>query len=247
MRDLCRARQAAMEGLRRARSQVLSFLLRHGRIYSGGGHWTRNHRLWLSAQRFDHPAQQIAFEELVQATEEAKARRDRLAKQMQELAPSWSLAQVVTAIQALRGVALIAAITLVAEILRFSSLRQSSPTHGLSRSDAERAIFWSKDIARRHHQGRKHKSQTGAGRGSLDLSSAGADRGPDPQAQREPAAADQGHCLEGADSRRTRGYALGIAGSSEKAKPANVVNVAIARELAAFVWAIATNEHVRLA
>jgi hypothetical protein len=43
------------------------------------------------------------------------------------------------------------------------------------------------------------------------------------------------------------GYAHGIAGSSEKAKPANVVNVAIARELAAFVWAIATNAHVRLA
>ncbi len=68
MRDLCRARQATMEGLRRARQQVLSFLLRHGRIYSGGGHWTRTHRLWLAAQRFGHPARQIAFEELVQAT-----------------------------------------------------------------------------------------------------------------------------------------------------------------------------------
>lgn len=116
MRDLCRARQAAMEALRRARQQVLSFLLRHGRVYSDGGHWTRKHRLWLSAQRFDHPARQIAFGELVQAVEEAQGRRDRLAKQMQELAPSWSLAKVVTAIQALRGVALIAAITLVAEI-----------------------------------------------------------------------------------------------------------------------------------
>jgi hypothetical protein len=79
-----------MEGVRRARQQVLSFLLRHRRIYSGGGHWTRKHRLRLSAQRFDHPARQIAFEELVQAVE-TQARRDRLAKQMQELAPSWSL------------------------------------------------------------------------------------------------------------------------------------------------------------
>ena len=60
-----RARQAAMETLRRGRQQVLSFLLRHGRIYSGGGHWTRKHRLWLAAQHFDHPARQIAFEELV--------------------------------------------------------------------------------------------------------------------------------------------------------------------------------------
>lgn len=109
MRDLCRARQAAMETLRRARQQVVSFLLRHGHVYSNGGHWTRKHRLWLSAQRFGHPARQIAFEELVQAVDEAQARRDRLAKQMQELLPSWSLAKVVTAIQAMRGVAPIAA------------------------------------------------------------------------------------------------------------------------------------------
>jgi len=50
MRDLSRARQAAVEALRRARQQVLSFLLRHGRVYSDGEHWTRKHRLWLSAQ-----------------------------------------------------------------------------------------------------------------------------------------------------------------------------------------------------
>src|SRR5450631_4185966 len=49
MRDLCRARQAAMEAVRRARQQVLSFLLRHARVYSNGGHWTRKHRLWLAA------------------------------------------------------------------------------------------------------------------------------------------------------------------------------------------------------
>ncbi len=84
MRGLCRARQAAMEGLRRARQQALSFLLRHKGRYSAGGHWTRKHRLWLSARRFGHPARQIAFE-LVQAADEARARRDRLAKQMQEL------------------------------------------------------------------------------------------------------------------------------------------------------------------
>ncbi|MGH6821508.1 MAG: hypothetical protein ACREDU_11695, partial [Methylocella sp.] len=164
MRDLCRARQAAMEGLRRARQQVLSFLLRHGRIYSGGGHWTRKHRLWLAAQRFGHPARQIAFEERAQAVEETQARRDRLAKQMQELAPSWPLAKAVTARQARPrahrrhhppG-----------RDWRLSSLRQSSPAHRLSRSDAGRTIFFSKNIARRNYQGRKHKRKTGAGRAS---------------------------------------------------------------------------------
>jgi transposase len=98
MRDLCRARQAAMEALRRARQQVLGFLLRRGRAYCDGKHWTGKRRLWLAGQRFEHPARQIAFEELVQAMDEAQARRDRLARQMQELLPSCSLAKVVAAI-----------------------------------------------------------------------------------------------------------------------------------------------------
>jgi transposase len=70
MRDLVRARHSAMEGVRRARQQLLSFLLRHGRIYPTKRHWTRAHRRWLAEQRFEHPAQQIVFEELIQAVEQ---------------------------------------------------------------------------------------------------------------------------------------------------------------------------------
>jgi transposase len=44
IRDLVRAREAAMDDLRRKRQQLLSFLLRHSRIYDGGGHWTLAHR-----------------------------------------------------------------------------------------------------------------------------------------------------------------------------------------------------------
>jgi transposase len=57
--DLVRAREAAADDLRRKRQQLLSFLLRHSRIYSGGGHWTMAHRRWLAGQKFEHPAQQI--------------------------------------------------------------------------------------------------------------------------------------------------------------------------------------------
>ena len=48
VRDLVRAREAAADDLRRKRQQLLSFLLRHSRIYSGGGHWTLAHRRWLA-------------------------------------------------------------------------------------------------------------------------------------------------------------------------------------------------------
>ena len=78
VRDLVRAREAAADDLRRKRQQLLSFLLRHSRIYSGGGHWTLAHRRWLANQKFEHAAQQIVFQEGIDAIEDALRRLRRL-------------------------------------------------------------------------------------------------------------------------------------------------------------------------
>ncbi len=67
VRDLVRAGKPAADDLRRKRQQLLSFLLRHGRIYDGGGHWTLAHRRWLARQAFEHTAQQIVFQEKIDA------------------------------------------------------------------------------------------------------------------------------------------------------------------------------------
>ena len=134
MRDLSRAREASVRCLRRARQQLLGFLLRHDRIFTGRSHWSRAHRRWLAEVSFEHPAQQIVLEELRQAIEEAEARRDRLAQEMENLLPAWSLASVVHAIQAMRGIAVISAITLVAEIgdfRRFATPQQLMAYLGL--------------------------------------------------------------------------------------------------------------------
>ena len=86
VRDLVRARAAAAQDLRRKRQQLLSFLLRHGRIFSGRQHWTLAHRRWLAEQSFAHPAQQVVFQDAVEAIAESPgaaaapgtaARRDR--------------------------------------------------------------------------------------------------------------------------------------------------------------------------
>src|SRR5206468_11113437 len=95
IRDLVRAREAAMDDLRRKRQQLLSFLLRQGRRYSGGGHWTLAHRRWLAGQTFDHPAQQIVFQENVDAIDDAAQRLRRLDEQLVIIVPGWSLAPVV--------------------------------------------------------------------------------------------------------------------------------------------------------
>ena len=133
MRDLIRVRNSATKDVRCARQRVTSFLLRQGRIW-GKTTWKRSHRRWLANQSFPHPAQQVAFQTYLNAVEQAEARRDSIEEQIQMFVPDWSLAPVVQALQALRGVAMITAVTLVAEIgdiRRFQHPRQLMAFLGL--------------------------------------------------------------------------------------------------------------------
>jgi transposase len=134
VRDLVRAREAAADDRRRKRQQLLSFLLRHGRIYSGGGHWTLAHRRWLAKQGFEHPAQQIVFQEAIDAIADADQRLRRLEQQLAVIVPSWSMALVVDAYQAMRGASFLVAVTFAAEIgdvRRFDNPRQLMSFLGL--------------------------------------------------------------------------------------------------------------------
>ena len=134
VRDLVRAREAAGDDLRRKRQQLLSFLLRHSRIYSGGGHWTLAHRRWLAHQKFEHAAQQIVFQEGIDAIEDTLQRLRRLEKQLALIVPEWSMAPVVQAYQAMRGASFLVAVTFAAEIgdvRRFDTPRQLMSFLGL--------------------------------------------------------------------------------------------------------------------
>ena len=136
MRDLVRLRAQAMRDLRKTRQQLLSFLLRHG-LSSPYGHWTKMHRRWLGKLTFAHPAQHLAHEEMLQRIEHAAALYDRLKQAIAELLPQWSLAPVVQAIQALRGVSLIVAAVIVAEVGsfgRFENPQQLLAYHGINPS-----------------------------------------------------------------------------------------------------------------
>ena len=234
VRELVRARQTAMQEVRRSRQLLLSFLLRHGRATPTRQHWTRAHRSWLARQSFDHPAEQIVFEELIQRIEVATARQDRLEDAIRRLLPAWSLAPVVSALQALRGVALLAAVTLAAEIGDFG--RFASP---------RQLMAWLGLVPKEHSSGRK------VARGNI--TKAGNTR-----ARRvlvEGAWTYRLPARMGEDiARRNEGLPEAIRAAAWKAqtrlcaryrrlqhtgKPQNVIVVAIARELAAFVWSIA--------
>jgi transposase len=138
MRDLVRARATAARVLGKARQHLAGFLLRHGQIYAGRRTWTVAYRRWLTTVRFAHPAQQIVLQDYIHAVEDAEKRIAMLIEQIEQLLGHWSMAPVVSAIQAMRGVALINAITIVAEIgdfARFTNPRQLMAYVGLVPSE----------------------------------------------------------------------------------------------------------------
>ena len=137
IRDLVRARLAAVRSLRQARQQLTSFLLRHGHHYHRPA-WTLMHRRWMAGLRFEQAAHHLVLEDCIAAVEAATARRDRLEAHIEAALLDWSLAPVVRALQALRGMALVAAATLVAElgdITRFANPRQLMAYLGLVPSE----------------------------------------------------------------------------------------------------------------
>lgn len=124
MRDLVRARHVAAHDTRKARALIQMFLLKHGLRYEGKP-WSYRHRTWLTDRRFEHRGQQIAFQSYLNRLTQAEARKKELEMQIAELVPDWSLGPMVTALQALKGVGMVIAATLVAEVGEFS--RFASP------------------------------------------------------------------------------------------------------------------------
>jgi transposase len=120
VRDLVRARDAAKRAERVARQQLDKLLLRHGRHWSGATNWTQGHWAWLRSQRFEERALQVAFDDGVGAVEAATERVAALTSAIGEVVPTWSAGPLVRALQAFRGIQLVTAATVVAEIGDFA-------------------------------------------------------------------------------------------------------------------------------
>jgi len=233
IRDLVRARLAAVRVVRQARQQLSGFLLRHGHHYNRPA-WTLMHRRWLAGLKFEHAAHYTVLEDCIEAVQAATARRDRLESHIEAALSDWSLAPLVEALQALRGLALVAAATLVAElgdITRFANPRQFMAYLGLVPSEH------SSGSTRR--QGGITKAGNGAARRML-IEAAWSYRFParisrDILLRQERLAEPICAIAWKAQKRLCRRYRkLAHAG-----KLKTVITAAIARELSGFVWAIA--------
>jgi transposase len=234
MRDLERARDDAKNAERVARHQLDKFLLRHGRICSLKSKWTRRHWAWIEEQAFSEEAQRRVLADAIRAAREATQRVERLEKDIEELVQSWALAPLARAFQALRGVRLLSAVILAAEIgdyARFRTPRELMGYIGLVPSE--------ESSGQRRRQG--GITRTGNVHVRRILTEAAWNYRFRPRPSRAIRARRVGlpppivSIAEKAEQRLSRRYQHLMNRGKNKAKAVT----AVARELAGFVWAIA--------
>jgi transposase len=138
IRDLSRAREDALSDLKTAKFRLKAFLLRHDIRYTGRATWGAAHLRWLSEVVCPTPGQQVVFQEYVRAVTDHTERLQRLERELHEQVHAWRLCPVIEALQALRGVQLTVAVTTVAELgdlTRFENPRQLMSYLGLTPSE----------------------------------------------------------------------------------------------------------------
>ena len=130
LRDLVRAREAAKKDQLRARHRLGKFLLRHGRRPSTTmNSWTQTHLTWVKTVHFEHAAQEATLLDYLHEVEHMADRIERLERAIDDAvrtAPE-RMRAVIEALQALRGIAQVSAVTIVAEVgelSRFPKPRQ---------------------------------------------------------------------------------------------------------------------------
>lgn len=116
VRDLSRARERAMTDLNDARFQLKALLLRNNIRYDGKANWSLKHLRWLTELILPHPAQQIVLQEMIQSITERQSRLQRLDTELEYHVKQWRYYPIVKAIQAMRGVRLLVAVGVIAEL-----------------------------------------------------------------------------------------------------------------------------------
>ena len=138
VRDLVRGRWQVAKQQHRARQQLKMFLLRHNFRYAGTKAWTQPHLRYLATVKLPFPEQQFVFQEMINTITEAGERLERYDTQLPRVLAGWRWEPVVRALMGFRGLALLNAITLVAELgdlHRFATARQLMGYLGLVPSE----------------------------------------------------------------------------------------------------------------
>ena len=249
VRDLSRAREVAMKDLKDAKYQLKALLLRNNINYKGTANWSQKHLRWLTELVLPHPAQHIVLQEFLHTITERISRLERLDNELTHHVHQWRYYPVVKAIQAMRGVRLLVATGVVAEL------------GDLSRFDHPRKLMSYLGLVPSEHSsgGKRHIgaiTKCGNGRARRLLVEGAhtyryaANISTDMQKRQEGLPKDIIDIAWKAQIRLCKRYKKMIA----KGKHYNLVVTAIAREMIAYIWAIArevvltpVNKKLRLA
>jgi transposase len=240
-RDLVRAREDARLDRMRDRHRLSKFCLRHGRRLPGSS-WSVNRRIWLSRQRFEFPAQQRTFETYLHTVDLVDRRIEALEAAIGEVAEQGPWRELVARLRCLRGVDTLTALGIATEIgdferfrsaeefMAFVGLVPSEHSSGERRAQGSITKVGNSHVRRLLVEAAWHARR----RPKVGYDVARRQRG------QEPLVVDRAWgCQQRLYSRWQRMAARG--------KPQQKIVVACARELAGFVWAIATEQPLRSA
>jgi transposase len=234
LRDLVRCREDAREDVLRQRHHVLKFLLRHGRVFRDTKHWTLAHWVWLRAQRFEQPLARTVFTEYLVTLEKTLARMTVLDQEIAKQAEKVPYAELVGRLRCLRGIDTLSAMVLISEICdfaRFEHPRELMAYLGLVPSE--------RSSGGKQRRGSITKTGNSHAR-RIVVEAAWHYRHPPARSAaikarwkgQPPSVVD--HAFKAQERLHRRHVRL-----TSRGKPSQVANVAVARELCGFVWAVA--------
>jgi transposase len=236
LRDLVRARLAAKRDQLRARNRLSKFLLRHGRrAPEGTTAWTLKYLAWVKKQVFEQAAQQATLLDYLHEVEHMADRIDRLERSIDtaiETVPE-KMRAVIEALQSLRGIAKISAVSIMAEVGELSRFEHARQLMGYSG-----AVSWEDSSGPRVHRGGISKAGNAHLR-RIVVEAAWAYRhrpgvGNTLRARQRDQSEDIKAIAWKAQHRLHARYARLLA----KGKPKQKVITAVGRELLGFIWAI---------
>lgn len=233
-RDLARAREQVRADLARLRHRVSKLLLRYGRVYEGGGTWTQAHRRWLAAQRFDHAPTELAYLDSLAAIDGLTARKAALDERLSRLASEPDLWATVARLRCFRGVDTLTALVLHLEVSdwqRFQRPGQLAAWLGLVPSLHQSGESETRGSITKTGSGYARRLLVEAAWHYLRAPSLG-------KTLAERQAGQPDHVLQIAWRAQHRLHRL-YRRLAQRGKPHNLATVAVARELACFLWAAA--------
>ncbi|RTR32143.1 IS110 family transposase [Shewanella atlantica] len=233
VRDLSRARETAMKDLKDAKYQLKAMLLRNNINCKINDNWSKQHLRWLTELVLPHPCQQIVLQEAIHTITERMKRLQRLDNELEYQVKLWRYYPVVKAVQAMRGVRLLIAVGVIAEL------------GDLNRFDHPRKLMSYVGLVPSEHSSGGHRrlgaiTKCGNGRARRLLVEGAhtyryaANISTELQKRQESLSKEIVDIAWQAQLRLCRRYQRLM----QRGKHYNVVVTAIAREMVAFIWAI---------